>query len=266
MAFSQSRRVGLPLLGADEPPTVERVNIDGGSGVVLVCDHASNRVPQRLGDLGLDALQLADHIGWDPGAAEVARRLSAQLNAPLVLSGYSRLVIDCNRPLSSPSSMPERSADVLIPGNQGLTPPAREARIEALFRPYHQAIDDLLNGRSQRPTLLLSIHSFTPILNGQARPWHVGISHGRDRRLAALLLGALAQEGQLTLGDNQPYSIEAGMDYTVPVHGDGRGLPSVMIEIRQDGLRTPVGVAVWADRLAAAYRRIAATALALAPP
>jgi predicted N-formylglutamate amidohydrolase len=196
----------------------------------------------------------------------VARRLSARLDAPLVLSGYSRLVIDCNRPLRSAGSIPEQSAGVPVPANRGLTPAAREERIQALFRPYHDAIDRLLDARARRPTVLLDIHSFTPVLDGRARPWHIGVSHGRDPRLAALLLAALANGGDLTLGDNAPYPIEDDIDYTVPVHGEARGLPCVMIEIRQDGLRTPEQAAAWAARLAEAYRRIEAEALRLAGP
>jgi predicted N-formylglutamate amidohydrolase len=244
------------LLERDEPPPVETINTDGKSSAVLVCDHASNRVPERLGTLGLEPDQLADHIGWDPGAADVARRLAAQLDAPLVLSSYSRLVIDCNRPLDHAESIVERSAGVSIPGNLGLSPLERSIRIDALFRPYHDAIDGLLDLRSHRPTLLISIHSFTSVLKGQLRPWHVGISHWRDPRLAALLLGALRCTGDFTIGDNEPYPIENNIDYTIPLHGEGRGLPSVMIEIRQDLLRTSAGATAWAGRLAAACRHI----------
>jgi predicted N-formylglutamate amidohydrolase len=254
------------LLGADEPPAVEVVNAGGTGGAVLVCDHASNRVPRRLGDLGLDAVQLADHIAWDPGAAAVARRLSAHLDAPLLLSGYSRLVVDCNRPLRNPESIAEQSAGVPVPGNRGLSLKEREMRIDGLFRPYHDAVGRLLDVRSRGPNLLLSIHSFTPVLKGRPRPWHVGISHGRDRRLAALLLGALARDGELTVGDNEPYPIEDDIDYTIPHHGERRGLPCVMIEIRQDGIRTAAGAAVWAERLADAFRRIEAEALRLFAP
>jgi predicted N-formylglutamate amidohydrolase len=250
-----------PLLSSDEPSAVELVNIEGGGNAVLVCDHASNRVPRRLDNLGLDALQLADHIGWDPGAAEVARGLSTQLDAPLVLSGYSRLVIDCNRPLSSPGSIAEQSADIDIPGNSGLTPEDRKARIDALFLPYHRAIDRLLDSRALRPTLLLSIHSFTPILNGRLRPWSIGISYGRDQHLAKLLLRALAQWEDLAVGENEPYPIETDIDYTLPQHGEGRGLLCVMIEIRQDGLRTAEDARAWAARLATAYRLIEAEVL-----
>ena len=244
------------LLAPDEPPAVEIINGAGRGTAVLLCDHASRRVPSRLGGLGLDPAALSQHIAWDPGAAAVARRLSARLDAPLVLSGYSRLVIDLNRPLHSPESIPEQSAGVRIPGNQRVSAEQRATRIHALFRPYHDAIGRLLDGRSNRATALLSIHSFTPVLNGEARPWHVGISHWRDPRLAALLLEALRHDRDLTVGNNEPYPIEEDIDYTILFHGDGRGLPSVMIEMRQDGLGSPDAAAAWALRIAEAYRSI----------
>lgn len=253
----------MPLLDPDEPPAVETVNADGGGSAVLVCDHASNRVPRSLGTLGLDVDRLAEHIAWDPGAAEVARRLSAHLDAPLLLSAYSRLVIDCNRPLDSAQSIATQSAGVPVPGNGDLTPGDRAARIDACFSTYHDQIDRLLDRRAQRPTALLSIHSFTPVLNGQSRPWQIGVSYWRDGRFAALIRGALVRSGDLTVGDNEPYPIEEAFDYTVPVHGEGRGLPSVMIEIRQDEIRSAAAAAHWAARLADAYRRIEAEALVL---
>jgi predicted N-formylglutamate amidohydrolase len=251
----------VSLLGTDEPSPVELVNAGGRSSAVLVCDHAANRVPRQLGTLGLDVARLTDHIGWDPGAADVARRLAVLLDAPLVLSGYSRLVIDCNRPLRSAESIAEQSGGVPVPGNHGLSPLERESRINALFRPYHDAIDRLLDDRTRRPSLLLSIHSFTPVLSGRPRPWHIGVSHWRDRRLAALMIGAVADSGEFSVGDNEPYPIDDDVDYTIPVHGEGRGLPSVMIEIRQDGIQTAAGAAAWAARLAQAYRLIEAEAL-----
>jgi predicted N-formylglutamate amidohydrolase len=252
-----------PLLGPDEPPAFEVVNAAGSGSAVLLCDHASHRVPRRLGTLGLAVDQLADHIGWDPGAAEVARRLSVHLDAPLVLSGYSRLVIDCNRPLRSAQSIAQESAGVPVPGNRGLMPEDRTARVDALFRAYHGAIDRLLDSRVGRPALLLSIHSFAPVLNGEPRPWQVGVSSWRDRRLAELLIGALAQTCECGVGDDQPYPIEEHIDYTIPALSARRGLPSVMIEIRQDGIRAAADADAWAARLAEAYRLIEAEAVRL---
>jgi len=255
-----------PLLGSDELPAVELVNVGGSSHVVLVCDHASNRVPRCLQNLGLDENELKEHIGWDPGAADVARRLAVHLDASLVLSGYSRLVVDCNRPLHSAESAIEQSAGIPIPGNRGLSPADKKRRLDALFVPYHDAISRLLDGRGKRPTVLLSVHSFTPFLNGRSRPWHVGISHGRNRQFAALMLEALGRNKEIIVGDNEPYPIEDEFDYTLPMHGDARGLPCAMIEIRQDGIQTAEGAAVWAARLAAAYRSIEEDALKLHVP
>jgi predicted N-formylglutamate amidohydrolase len=251
------------LLGPNEPPAVETVNAGGAGNAVLVCDHASHRVPERLGSLGLERVLLADHIGWDPGAAAVARRLAAHLDAPLVLSGYSRLVIDCNRALHNAESIVECSCGIPIPGNQGLLSEETTARIDALFRPYHAAIARLLDSRSHRPTHLLSIHSFTPILSGQLRPWHIGVSYWRDRRLAAPLRGALSRTGGFAIGDNEPYPIEDEIDYTIPLHGEGRGLPCAMIEVRQDEIRTAARAAAWAARLAEAYQVIEVEVLGL---
>jgi len=262
-AYPRGDRVAVPLLEPTEPTAFELVNADGAGSAVVVCDHASNRLPRCLGSLGLAPAHTAEHIAWDPGAAEVARRLAAYLDAPLVLSGYSRLAIDCNRPLRSAESIAECSAGIAIPGNRGLSLQDRAVRVESLFHPYHRAIAALLDDRRDRPTLLLSVHSFTPALYGRSRPWHVGICHAVDGRLAVFLLGALARDGGLIFGKNEPYSISDDSDYTIPVHGDGRGLLSVMIEIRQDGIRTGMEAAAWAQRLARAYRRIESQALGL---
>lgn len=263
MSPSPRNNAAAGFLDPDEPPAFEILNAGGAGSAVLVCDHASNRIPRRLGSLGLAPEQLADHIAWDPGAAEVAYRLSAHLDAPLVSSCYSRLVIDCNRPLDNAASIAEQSAGVPVPGNLGLTAQARAARAETLFRPYHDAIDRLLDARATRPSLLLSIHSFTPVLNGEQRPWSVGVSHWRDRRFAALLRKALARRVDGIVGDNQPYPIAEAVDSSVPVHGEGRGLHAVMIEIRNDGLRTTAQTDAWAECLAAAYREIEAEAIKL---
>ena len=251
----------LPLLGSDEPPAFELVNAQGTSNVMLVCDHASNRIPQQLGNLGLDTVQLASHIAWDPGAATVARELATQLDAPLLLSGYSRLVIDCNRPLHNAESIAAQSAGIIVPGNRDLSQQQRESRINALFQPYHNAIERLLTSRSGRQTLLLSIHSFTPVWHNQPRPWHIGVSSWRDPRFATLLFDALARDETINVGDNQPYPIEDTIDYTIPTHSDTHAIPSAMIEIRQDGINSVASATVWATRLAQAYRCIDASVL-----
>ena len=253
------------LLESAEPPPFQIVNARGKGSAVLVCDHASNRVPRRMHDLGLTSQQLADHIGWDPGAADVARALSELLDAPLVLSGYSRLVIDCNRPLQSPESIAEQSAGVAVPGNRNLSARDREQRIATFFRPYHQAIDQLLDARRHQPALLLSIHSFAAVLDGQRRPWHVGVAYRHDDRLAQRLHEALSERGDINVGYNQPYPIEDAFDYTIPVHGEGRGLASAMIEIRQDEIQSPATAATWATRLAHAFRTVEA-GVRMAPP
>ena len=242
------------LLADDEPQAFEIVNATGASQLVLVCDHASNRVPRCLDNLGLTPEQLGEHIAWDPGAADVARLLSLKLDAPLVLSSYSRLVIDCNRPLQSPQSIPEQSAGVLVSGNQNITAADRACRVKNVFVPYHHAINQLLAARQNTPTVFLSLHSFSPSLEGQQRPWHVGISSWRDHTLATLLINALKKYNDILVGENEPYAIDTEFDYAIPVHGEGRGLPSAIIEIRQDGIRTAAGVAVWAERIAKAYR------------
>jgi predicted N-formylglutamate amidohydrolase len=263
MTPTSTQPLGSPaLLAPNEPPPFEIVNAQGSADAVLVCDHASNRIPRQLASLGLTPDQLLQHIAWDPGAAEVARGLATRIDAPLVLGGYSRLVIDLNRPLASPESITEQSAGIRISGNCGLTPQARNGRVMALFAPYHQAISDLLAGRARQPTLLMSIHSFTPVLGDERRPWPVSVAHGRDRRLADLLRPALELRGDLLVGNNQPYGIDDEHDYTLPTHGEGRGIPHAMIELRQDGLFTVVEIADWVGRLADAYRYARAQAVA----
>ena len=245
------------LLLPDDPPAWVVANTGGPGSAVVVCDHASNRIPSRLNRLGLSDAALTSHIAWDPGAAEVAGRLAEHLHAPLIASGYSRLVIDCNRPLTSKDSIALTSAHLVIPGNQAVGTVDRALRTAALFYPYHRAIAGVLDRRAAagRPSLLLSIHSFTPVLNGNRRPWQVGFAYGRDSRLALLLLDAFARDGGVVIGHNEPYTVDDTTDYTLPIHGERRGLPHVLIEIRQDMLTTAAACAGWAERLAAAYRR-----------
>lgn len=245
----------MALLQDDEPPAFELVNEHGSSPFVLLCDHASRRMPRALGTLGLSAELLASHIAWDIGAADVARSLSRALDAPLVLSGYSRLAIDCNRPFSVAGSMPEVTCEIPVPGNAALGDEARSARQEALFWPYHRALESLFAARdaARRESVVISVHSFTPAsLFGKPRPWHIGVMYGRDRRFAGALFEVLANEPSVLVGDNEPYRVTDGSDYGIPVYAERAGRLGVLIEMRQDEVGTPSGVEKMAALLARA--------------
>lgn len=240
------------LLEADDPPPVTVVRPDGGSPFLLVCDHAGNRIPRKLGTLGVSQADRRRHIAWDVGAAEMAQRVSELLDAPLVLQSYSRLVIDCNRDPKVESAMPLISETTEIPGNRDLDPREVEARIAEIFRPYHDRITAMMDARATagRPTILVALHSFTPYYQGWgARPWHIGILYNRDDRLPRVLLELLGAEPDLTVGDNEPYKISDQTDYTIPVHGERRGVVHVEIEVRHDGIETANGQRAWAERL-----------------
>ena len=252
-------------LTADDPRPYSRI---GPASVhphfVLVCDHASNAVPAHMERLGLDQAELDRHIGWDIGAAMVTRSLSALLDAPAYLSGYSRLLVDCNRPVGSPTAMPAVSDGTVVPANQSISPEEAAARTDAFFRPYHDAIAaclDRATGFGAVP-ILVAVHSFTPVFEGSARPWEVGLLYEHDDRLVQPLKEALAAlRPGLTIGDNEPYAIIGPSDYSIPVHGQGRGLPHIEIELRQDLIGTQEGVQSWAETLAVAFKQVR-TALA----
>jgi len=220
-----------------------------------VCDHASNRIPQRLDNLGLSDAELARHIGWDIGAADVTYRLSDRLGAPAVLAGYSRLAIDCNRSLDHSDLILAESDRTPVPGNAGLAAAQRQARIDALFRPYHAAVDEQVDRlrslcRPGETPVVISIHSFTPVFVGIERPWHIGVLWNDDPRLPVPLIARLRQERDLRVGDNEPYSARDGFGHTLERHGDAGGLANALIEIRQDLIDTSQGAVAWADRLA----------------
>lgn len=239
-------------------------NAGGASPFFLTCDHYGRMIPRALGDLGIDKHERRRHIAWDIGIAGVAEAVSDALGAHLIAQRYSRLVIDCNRPLSAVTSIPLISEATTIPGNQGLTQQAALERQQRIFAPYHRAITEALDRRTQaqRPTILVSLHSFTPIYAGVARPWHIGTLYNRDHRLPHLMLRELRAEPALVVGDNQPYAVSDTTDYTIPVHGEKRGLINTGIEIRQDLITDESGQREWAERLARILRKLGPELLA----
>ena len=248
----------VALLEADEPAPVVVHNPHAESAIFLTCDHAGKRIPRRLGDLGLPASELERHIAWDIGALATSRLLSAMLDAPLVEQLYSRLVVDCNRPTRSPTFIAPLSESTEIPGNLSLSPADVAAREREIHRPYHARITQMLDARKAagKPTVLIAMHSFTPVYKGVARPWQIGLLYNRDARMAAILHELLAGTG-LTVGDNEPYAITDDSDYGIPVHGEQRGLPHIEIEIRQDLIGDEAGQREWAERLAPMFREAA---------
>jgi predicted N-formylglutamate amidohydrolase len=241
----------MTLLAPDEPSPVERERDDGASPFVILCDHAGNRLPRALGNLGLADAELSRHIAWDIGAGGVATRLGARLDAVVVRQRYSRLAIDCNRAPDHADSIAERSEATTVPGNIGLDAAARAERRQTIFAPYHDAIAALLNSREKagRETIVIAQHSFTPVYHGVARPWHAGMLYHRDPRLAHALGDLIRAEG-FVVGDNEPYQLSPASDYTIPVHAEARGLAYVEIELRQDLIAGEEGQAEWAERLA----------------
>jgi predicted N-formylglutamate amidohydrolase len=241
-----------PLLDPDELRPVTLDNEAGGSVFFLTCDHAGRAFPRSLGSLGLPEHETLRHIAWDIGIGAVGQQLSRLLDAAVILQTYSRLVIDCNRDPNVPSSIPEISETTEIPGNRGLGDAERAARINTIFHPYHNAITAALDERAAqgRHSVLVALHSFTPVFKGIQRPWQVAVLFNRDPRLAHFLAELLRAEGDLCVGENEPYAVSDMTDYTVPVHGERRGLPHVEIEIRQDLITEPAGQREWAERLA----------------
>ncbi|KJC55518.1 N-formylglutamate amidohydrolase [Bradyrhizobium sp. LTSP849] len=246
------------LLGKGDMPPVHEVNAGGASPFLLTSDHYGRILPHALGDLGVAESELTRHIAWDIGIAGVAEQLSELLNAHLVAQRYSRLVIDCNRPPGAVSSIPVMSEATSVPRNEGISEQEREARRREIFEPYHHRIDAVIDDRvhAKRPTVLVSLHSFTPIYAGVARPWHIGALYNRDTVLPRLLLKHLHAESDLVVGDNEPYAVSDLTDYTIPVHGEARGLINTGIEIRQDLIGDQSGQQQWAERLARIFAEI----------
>jgi predicted N-formylglutamate amidohydrolase len=256
-----SQPAGGGLLTQADPVPVRVLHETAGSDFLLVIDHAGRAVPTALGRLGLPDAEFERHIAWDIGVLGVGEHLCTLLDTTAVVQSYSRLVIDCNRTPRHPTSIAPRSDGTDVPGNHGLDDAARDARRDEIFTPYQDTIGALVDARVQagRPPVLVAVHSFTPVMAGHVRPWHAGILYNHDPRYGRALLALLEAEGDLVVGDNEPYALSDTDDYTVPVHGERRGLLHVELEIRQDLIATPAGQRAWAERLA----RLLPKALAL---
>ncbi len=251
----------------DWPESVEVLNECGRSPVVLVCEHASNHIPAEYDGLGLDAKMLDDHIAWDIGAAALTHALSRKLDAAAFLGNYSRLLIDLNRPVHVATSVPRRSEATDIPGNRALSAAETLRRVRHIFNPFHARVQSCLDERQIAgiPTMLISIHSFTPVYHEVPRPWHAGVLFNRSKAGGEAIARRLAEEPGIDVGCNVPYKVDAESDYCIPVHGEARGLAAVLIEVRNDGLRSRRGIDEWADRLTAAIGALHPEHMTLAP-
>ncbi|HEV2675958.1 MAG TPA: N-formylglutamate amidohydrolase [Aliidongia sp.] len=248
------------LLQAGDPPPFTVLNPLGRAKVLLICDHASRAVPKALNSLGLNEADLAKHVGWDIGAAALTQELSRRWDAPAILSSYSRLVVDCNRVLGEPTSMPAVSDGIAVPANQNMTDEQAAARAAECYWPYHAAVTAALDrfAAAGVAPAVISMHSFTPRMNEADRPWHVGVLWDQDPRLPVPLIANLARLHGLTVGDNEPYSARDPHGFTLRHHVMPRGLPNVLLEMRQDEVATDEGVLRYADFLETAFAPILA--------
>lgn len=245
-----------PAIAPDEPAPYAILNAGAEAPLLLVCDHASARLPRSLGDLGLDPPARRGHLAVDIGAEAVVRGLAAGLGVTAVLAGYSRLVVDLNRDLLDPAAFLEFGDGVVIPGNRNLSPEAKAARADVFYKPYHHAIrEQVARLRQAGPgPAVVAVHSFTPVLDGVSRPWQMGILWDADRRFAETMVRLLREAG-FVVGDNEPYSGKAPQDYTIDTHGEAAGLPHVGIEIRQDLVDDDEGARAVAAVIAKALER-----------
>ena len=237
-----------------DPVAVE--NPSGASPVLLVCEHASRRLPEKLGDLGLSQDALSSHIAWDPGALDVASLMAKSLDATLISQRFSRLVYDCNRPPESPAAMRDVSEVFRIPGNENLSDAEKARRTNALYHPFQNRIRDEIAARKGRgqATVLVTVHSFTPVYFGQPRAVEIGILHERDARLADAMLDAARDTKLYRVERNEPYGPADGVTHTLELHAMPDGLLNVMIEVRNDLIAEEVGQGVVADFLTGLLR------------
>ena len=240
----------MTLLGLNDPPPFELVNAGGKAPCLIVCDHASHVIPESLGTLGIERDHLTEHIAWDIGAAVIARRMAELFDAPAVLAGFSRLVVDCNRYLDDPAAFVQISDTVAVPGNIAMTDTERAQRVAKVYKPYHNAIDDVLERFEDDDVVpaVIAVHTMTQQMRGRARRSQAfTVCWARDDRLAQPVLQRLGSMGTFEVGDNVPYGMDLGEDYTVPEHAMRRGLPYLQFEIRQDLVVSAENARAWAD-------------------
>jgi predicted N-formylglutamate amidohydrolase len=252
------------LLQKGEPPPARVMNAQGKGRYVIVCDHASNRVPKALRNLGLRSADLEKHIAWDPGTEDIGRYLSKALSAPAVFASYSRLVVDLNRGQDSPECMRDLSDHIAIPGNKNISAAQRQQRLAEIFEPYHAAIEKQISRFTARRVapVLISVHSFTPEMDGFRRPWHIGVLWNREEKLARRLVKELRKNNpHLVIGENEPYSLKAVnfTKNTISTHAELKGLPYVIVEFRQDLVDTKEKAQVFARIFLKALKAVLAT-------
>ncbi|MFD0859600.1 N-formylglutamate amidohydrolase [Roseovarius aquimarinus] len=240
----------------DVSDAVETINAGAAGAALILCEHASRRIPPAYDGLGLTEEAALSHAAWDPGARDLSLHMLERLDATLVAGTISRLVYDCNRPPEAPSAMPTVSELIEVPGNVGLSEAQRAARVDAVYRPFCEAVTDQIAAREARaqPTAIVTVHSFTPVYYGTPRETEIGILHDSDTALADAMLKAGARGGRRALHRNRPYGPEDGVTHSLKLHGIAHGLPNVMIEVRNDLLRSPEDIAAIGDELCAMLR------------
>lgn len=236
------------LLGKSDLPPIEIVNENSSFPVLLLCEHAGFAIPKALENLGVSNEVLMSHRGWDIGAEEVARGVSDKLNAPLILQRYSRLVIDSNRPPYSSTSIPSESDGVRIPANANVSEIERCLRIEEIFDPMNAAIESMF--KSNHWKACFSIHSFTPVLNKEIRPWQAGFISRKDHKTPESLINAIhSQFSEMKLVVNKPYQIDDDTDWFIPAYAEKHSLTHALIEIRNDQISNSIGAEQWSNLL-----------------
>jgi len=235
------------------------LNERSSSSVFLIADHASRHIPEEYDCLGMeDASLLRRHVAWDIGIEDVTRRMSEKLQATAIFSAFSRLLIDANRYPDDPSSMPYISDGVVVPANEHISNQDRSDRHARFFVPYHEKITQILDAKcaGSKTPIVISMHSFTPIMNDFERPWHIGILWDQDGRIALPMLDVLRKNPTLVVGDNEPYSAREPLGYTMNEHGTKKNIPHVVVEIRQDLIDTHHGAEHWANLMVDLVRQV----------